>query len=168
MENRNFNFDGFYTEEIRNQNGGRIGFDVVPLKNLNGRSILARAGNLAGEVRNRGRRKPTIGNYCVFVDDFEKTALPIFDSNTDVLIIDEIGKMELLSEKFFEAVSKLFQTNSKLPFIIATVPLMSKVKNSRKYSSFFEEIHKDKRSIVITVNSQNRDKVPEQILQIIS
>lgn len=41
MEERNYKFDGFYTEEIRGPNGSRIGFDVVLAKSRE-RSTLAR------------------------------------------------------------------------------------------------------------------------------
>lgn len=43
MEEQSYKFDGFYTEEVRNENGSRIGFDIVLAKNLEKRSTLARA-----------------------------------------------------------------------------------------------------------------------------
>lgn len=41
LKNKGNRFDGFYTEEVRDRNGSRIGFDIVGVKNL-GRSSLAR------------------------------------------------------------------------------------------------------------------------------
>src|SRR6266511_633554 len=47
-----------------------------------------------------GRQKPTIGKYSIHVEEFEKVVLPIIDpaiTAVDLYVIDEIGKMELLS-----------------------------------------------------------------------
>ncbi|XP_076233658.1 cancer-related nucleoside-triphosphatase homolog [Calliopsis andreniformis] len=163
MEARNYKFDGFYTEEVRDENGSRIGFDVILAKDLAKRSTLARSENVINPSQ---RSKHKVGNYHVFVNDFETAALPILDSNTDILIIDEVGKMELFSQKFHTKVVKLFFETSNKPFIIATIPQMHKV--PQRYSSLFQKLHTDKESKVFTVNRQNRDSLPEEIFNLIS
>ncbi|CAK9822223.1 Cancer-related nucleoside-triphosphatase homolog [Anthophora retusa] len=163
MKEQNYKFDGFYTEEVRGENGSRIGFDVVLVKNPAERSILARIEN----VINRSQcSKYKVGNYHVFVNDFEAAALPVFESNTDILIIDEIGKMELFSRKFHNEIEKLCFGNSNTPFIIATIPQMHKV--PQRYLSLFQKLQADERCKVITVNRQNRDNLSEEIFQFIS
>lgn len=42
LEKKNKNFDGFYTEEVRDQRGSRIGFDVVRVRDPERRLSLAR------------------------------------------------------------------------------------------------------------------------------
>lgn len=42
IEEKNYKFNGFYTEEVRGQDDNRIGFDIVLVKNREERTILAR------------------------------------------------------------------------------------------------------------------------------
>ena len=87
---------GFYTEELR-ENGKRSGFDIVSLEGSE-RRPLAR-------VDAKNHRGPKVGTYTVFVEDFEKLALPILDSyRTDsmsiVCIDDDLKKIWLLIGKY--------------------------------------------------------------------
>jgi nucleoside-triphosphatase len=61
-----------------------------------------------------------VGRYGVDVKAFERVALPALEAaaETDVVIVDELGKMELASSRFREAVSALFE--SRRP-IVATI-----------------------------------------------
>ncbi|XP_076635541.1 nucleoside-triphosphatase THEP1 isoform X2 [Colletes latitarsis] len=158
----NYNLEGFYTEEVRDQTGSRIGFDVA-LVNRSGGKSLARIEDVINQSQ---RSKYKVGKYHVFLNNFEEMALPIFDSNADILIIDEIGKMELLSEKFHDQVLKLFSKTLSKPFIIATIPETHKV--PQKYLPLFQQLCTDKRSKLITVNHQNRNSLPEEIFRMIS
>lgn len=74
--------------------------------------------------------------------------------------------MELFSQKFHEKVLKLFFETSSKPFIIATIPEMQKV--PQRYLPFFQDLHADKKSKVMTVTLQNRDSLPEEIFHLIS
>ena len=125
----------------------------------------------------------------MFLHDFEAAALPVFDSNTvskivshvrifmiiisslifvflkDILIIDEIGKMELFSQKFRnEVVKSFFETSNRL-FIIATIPQMHKI--PQQHSSLFQKFRTDEKCKIITVNYQNRNNLPEEIFSLI-
>lgn len=42
LEKRGNRFEGFYTEEVRDRNGSRIGFDIVGVKDPGRRLSLAR------------------------------------------------------------------------------------------------------------------------------
>lgn len=86
---------GFWTSEIR-QKGQRIGFNIHTLNGQQG--ILARLSD------QRFKSKFRVGKYSVDIKDLEEIAVPILYRNTDLLIIDELGKMELFSQKFREAV----------------------------------------------------------------
>ncbi|CAH0551754.1 unnamed protein product [Brassicogethes aeneus] len=65
--------DGFFTEEVK-VGRGRIGFDIVTLKNERG--ILARKGS----PNNSAIKLPQVGQYTVYLNDFEKLALPVFNN----------------------------------------------------------------------------------------
>ncbi|XP_076645928.1 cancer-related nucleoside-triphosphatase homolog [Halictus rubicundus] len=155
--------DGFYTQEVRNQSGNRIGFDVVLVNNSQKKSSLAKAEDVINQSQ---RTQHKVGKYYVFINDFESAALPVFKSNADILIIDEIGKMELFSKKFHDEVLELFSRTTNKPFIIATIPETHKV--PQKYLSLFQKLQADKRSKLITVNHRNRDNLAEEILRLFS
>ncbi|KAJ8985615.1 hypothetical protein NQ317_015108 [Molorchus minor] len=140
--------DGFYTEEVRNNNR-RIGFDIVTLDGQ--RAILARKGSneLPGEM-------PTVGQYVVHLDDFEKLALPIFEKSKKLLVIDEIGKMELFSTRFEERVKKVIESRDVK--VIATVPI--------KGGSLVQQIKKNRDTKLITVNQDNRDCLLDEIVEL--
>ncbi len=85
---------GFITEEIR-EGGERVGFRVSTLDGRVG--ILAHAKTVQG---------PRIGRYRVDVPAFEAvgvTALEAATAEADLIVVDEIGKMELCSPRFAPA-----------------------------------------------------------------
>ncbi|KAI8040411.1 hypothetical protein M5D96_006354 [Drosophila gunungcola] len=103
---------GFYTEEVRSEGiGQRIGFDVVTLDGKHG--ILSRE-NPIDKLR-----RPKVGKYSVFIQDFEDLTLPLLankDSRPEpeLLVIDEVGKMELLSKRFESAVEQIRKTSGSI------------------------------------------------------
>ncbi|MEO0116410.1 MAG: NTPase [candidate division WOR-3 bacterium] len=102
---------GFYTEEIR-EKGMRVGFKVVGL--TEGEEVMAHI-NFFTPYQ--------ISKYKVDLKRFEKIALPELERGLrkrGVIVIDEIGKMELFSEKFRALVSELFKEKRA---IIATIPI---------------------------------------------
>lgn len=65
---------------------------------------------------------PSVGKYSVLVDDFERIAIPAVDAgNCAVVIIDEIGKMELFSRRFANAVEEIFVHGNCS--VVATIPI---------------------------------------------
>lgn len=84
-----FIIDGFITKEIREQ-GERIGFEILGIKGE--RKILS----------HKDFKSPyRVGKYRVNLKNLEDIIEKIESKNCDILVIDEIGKMELLSRKFF-------------------------------------------------------------------
>lgn len=108
---------GFYTDEVLDANGRRVGFDIVGIASKK-RGILARKGGLPSSC-------PKTGQYSVDVASFEDIALTELDTlqssssvkssgskeddTSQIIIIDEIGRMELHSNKCQAAVEKLLQ-----------------------------------------------------------
>ena len=90
MKNDSVKIDGFYTEEVRDENQVRKGFDVVSIKNQENRKPLALA-NAPPALRG-----PKVGKYTVMVEDFESVAFKCLSHDSDILIIDEIGKYKIV------------------------------------------------------------------------
>ena len=99
---------GFVTEEVL-VGGKRVGFDVVTIPDGK-RGILSRKGGPAAH--------PKTGQYSVDVASFEKLALPTIEPPTGqedvVLVLDEIGRMELHSAAFAARVEELLKRGTRL------------------------------------------------------
>jgi nucleoside-triphosphatase len=135
---------GFYTEEKR-QRGQRIGFRIVTLD--------GREGTLASV----GTKAPTIGRYSVHVEEFEKLVLPYLDpvmTPADLNVIDEIGKMELLSPNFRNKIIDLLAQPTNL---LATI--------AKKGKGFIEQIKGRNDIELIEVTRINRDQLPQEIVR---
>jgi len=139
---------GFYTQEIR-ENSNRKGFRWKRLDGATG--ILA-------HVDIKGRFK--VGKYGVDVMDFEKSVVTVLDverSDTELFIIDEIGKMECFSEKFNATVRRLFASDKS---VLATV--------ARKGAGLISEIKNHPHTQLFNLTRENRDKTIAEILHILS
>jgi nucleoside-triphosphatase len=97
---------GFTTEEIR-EGRRRVGFSVEAVSGR--RAVLAHV-DLPGP--------PRVGRYGVDLEAFERVALPALRGEGDVCVIDELGKMELFSERFREEVDRLL---GRAGNVVATV-----------------------------------------------
>lgn len=138
---------GFFTEEVRDARGTRIGFRVVTLDGARG--------ELAAKSAARG---PRVGSYVVNVGDFERVALPSLDADDDrILIIDEIGKMECHSAAFVRKVADLVASPRPL---LATMPLGG--------GAAIEEIRRRTDVETIVVARENRDALPARLAAMLS
>lgn len=113
---------GFTTSEVR-RGGRRTGFTV--------RGLGGRERTLAV----RGGPGPRVGSYGVDVEAFEDVALLELQNGVELgstLVVDEIGKMELLSDAFRSLIPEIFAA----PRLVATVqaqphPLTAPLKERR-------------------------------------
>ncbi|KAH8322242.1 hypothetical protein KR059_009344, partial [Drosophila kikkawai] len=150
---------GFYTEEVREAgNGQRIGFDVVTLSGERG--ILARSIHV-GET---DKRRPKVGKYSVYVQDFEDLALPQLEIKDDgekpgLLVIDEVGKMEMFSKRFETTIDNLLE-KKPIPLVI-TIPEKSSLR-------LVEQLRKSPKSMLFQVTKSNRDSLAEKITDLIT
>ena len=135
--------DGFLTEECREREQ-RVGFWLSP---LDGRQVL-----LAHRRMETGRR---VGPYKVNVDVLETVAVPVIHRGIQracVLFLDELGKMELCSQPFQEAVQEAFDRG---PSIVATggiqsIPFLNTLKRRRDVE-------------LVPLTGANRDLVEEEL-----
>ena len=96
---------GFYTEEIRSQ-GTRLGFKLVT---LDGQEAI-----LAHIDINKLHR---VGKYGVDIDSLDRVGVPALQKavkECDLVVIDEIGKMELFSANFREATLDIIGSGKKV------------------------------------------------------
>ncbi|RLI78514.1 nucleoside triphosphatase [Archaeoglobales archaeon] len=131
--------EGFITCEVREKRR-RVGFKIRELKTQN-EKWLAKVGD--GKIK--------VGKYVVFVDAVDEISENIANYNADLIIIDEIGPMELKSRKFIEAVEKLINEDNNLLFSIhlrSNHPLLQKIRSS------FE---------VFMLDEKNRNTIPFEI-----
>lgn len=133
---------GFYTEEVRRE-GKRTGFRIIT---LDGQEAT---------LASLGSRKPTVGKYSIHVGEFEKLAVRSVDPANrpaDLYIIDEIGKMELLSLAFKTAILELLAQPTN---ILATI--------TRRGNGFVDQIKRRSDVDLIEVTRNNRDELPEEL-----
>jgi len=139
---------GFYTQEIR-ENNTRKGFDWNRLDGSGG--ILAHV-----DIKSRFK----VGRYGVDVAGFEKSVVPILDveqGNTELFVIDEIGKMECFSQKFVASVRRLFASEKS---VLATV--------AKKGSGLISEVKNYPHVQLFNLTRENRDKTVAEILHLLS
>jgi len=100
---------GFYTAEIR-KSGRRQGFKIVTLDGQEG---------ILSHVDIRGQ--PRVSRYGVNLGDLEEVgvaALRRAIAEADLIVVDEIGKMELFSDEFRQAVAEAIEGEKP---VLATV-----------------------------------------------
>jgi len=136
---------GFYTEEIRVA-GERLGFKIVT---LTGQSTVLSHVDISGSHR--------VSKYGVDVNGLDNTGVTAIHqaiNDCDVIVIDEIGKMELLSPRFREAVLKAVDSRKK---VLGTVMLNA--------HPFADEIKRRSNVIVVQVNVDNRKQVLKEVTE---
>jgi len=136
---------GFYTEEIRGP-GGRKGFRLVTLDGKE--AIMA-------HVTFKGSGRPRVGRYGVNVEAIERvgvTALQRAMQEGRIVVIDEIGKMELLCGPFKQTV---LQAVSGPYTVVATAMV--------KPNPWVEALKAMPTVTVWKVTAENRDEIPTRV-----
>ncbi|KAF7129810.1 hypothetical protein RHSIM_Rhsim10G0195900 [Rhododendron simsii] len=151
----NLKVQGFYTREVR-EGSERVGFEVVTLDGRRG--PLASTTNSSPE----SLRWPTVGKYKVDLASFESLALPELqvNENTDLFVIDEVGKMELYSSSFFPAVLKVLESN--IP-VLASIPIPKAGRDVPGVA----RLRNHPGATVFTLNTVNRDAVKERVYSLL-
>ena len=138
------NMAGFYTSEIRSA-GSRLGFELQGLNG--GYRTLAHV-----EIDSRHR----VGRYGVDKDGFEEflATLDLLNPDVELIVIDEIGKMELFSYRFRSLVCDALSADKQ---VLATSPL--------KGDEFIREIKQRLDIKLLEVTHANRDRLPAAIVE---
>ena len=133
---------GFFTREIRD-GGERVGFSINTVEEREG--ILAHR-----SVRSRYR----VGRYGVNLKDIDDIAVPamIPSGHEEIIVIDEIGKMECFSRLFRETLSQVLDSPNP---VLGSIALRG--------APFIEGIKRREDVMVIDVTIQNRDILVDQL-----
>ena len=135
--------DGFLTEEYREEEQ-RVGFWLSP---LDGRQMLLAHRHLETGIR--------VGAYKVNPTVLDEVAIPVIEraiAHAMLLFMDELGRMELCSKRFEQAVRHAFDHG---PSIVATasiapIPFLQTLKRRRDVE-------------LIPLTAANRDTVEEEL-----
>lgn len=135
---------GFYTEEIRIGNI-RQGFRII---SLDGREAILAHINISSPYH--------IGKYKIDIESLNKVGVPAIQrasKECDLVVIDEIGKMELLSPQFREAMLQAINNGKKVlgTIMLNPQPLVDEIK-----------CHPEVK-VLLVINS-NRNRVLKEIL----
>ena len=123
---------GFYTQEIR-EGGARLGFEIVTLDGS--RAVLAHV-----DIRGPNR----VGKYGVDIACLERAAI----QECSIVVVDEIGKMELLSSSFRDTLMEVLDSRKRL---LGTITLQP--------HPFADIVKRDPRVQVMLVSRSNRQLV---------
>ena len=139
-----FNVAGFCTTEIRDK-GSRVGFE---LKGLNGKRRTLAHVDFDSQHR--------VGKYGVDTTGFDEflETLDLLNPDVQLIVIDEIRKMELYSNRFRRLVYDALNSDKQM---LASVPL--------KGTKFINEIKERSYIRLFEVTHVNRDRLPELIIE---
>ena len=135
--------DGFYTEEIKDK-GKRVGFQIKTIKEKK-EAIFSHC-NFKTPYK--------VSSYYVDLKVFEKIAVETLKEaliNSEYVVIDEIGKMEILSREFKKTVEEALKRKK----VIATLPL-------RYEDRFISQIKKTPFSYRLILRKDNFEEVLRQ------
>ena len=129
---------GIVSRELRTNNM-RIGFEFIDLTTNDRKGLASISGN-----------GPKVGKYFVNVAGCRFAAERLMDAvrNSDVIICDEIGPMELKSREFKDSVKSLVDVDKKVIVVVHQKlqhPLIDEFRN--------------KSSLLINLDLENREKV---------
>lgn len=99
-----------------------------------------------------------MGKYFIHLQDFENLTLPVLNPrhNQDLLIIDEIGKMELKSKKFESAIMYWLMKT----FLFATIPY-----ELRQPIPLIDKLKSHPKAHIIIVTKENRNRLKSEIVE---
>lgn len=136
---------GFYTSELR-EAGNRVGFSVESLSGEKG--ILSHK-----DIKSPYR----VGKYRVDLRSFESIGVSELEKGLaadSLIVIDEIGKMELFSEKFKEVLLKAMEVPNPL---LATILYKS--------HSFCDRLKKRTDTELIKIDPRNREELVDILVK---
>lgn len=138
---------GFYTSEIR-KSGRRVGFEIITLDGKRG--ILAHV-NIKSPYR--------VSKYRVNILDLEDIAVKsIIEAvrKSEIVVIDEIGKMELYSQEFKNAVIKALDSPNK---VLGTIKISG--------NGFTDKIRDRIDTVVLKLTKDNKIEIKKKIRKLI-
>ena len=140
LKERGVKVGGIVSRELR-INNMRVGFEFIDLTS-NDRSVLA-------SITGNG---PKVGKYFVNIAGCRFAAERLTNAvrNSDVIICDEIGPMELKSKEFIDSVKNLLEVDKKVIVVV-----------HQKLQHPLTDEFRNKSSLLINLDLKNRERVNE-------
>ena len=129
---------GFFTREMR-EKGKRVGFSITTLDGKQG--VLAHQ-----EIKSRFR----VGKYGVNLEHIDHVAVPsmIPARAEEIVVIDEIGKMECFSPLFRETLVKVLDSENS---VIGSIAI--------KGDKFIQKLKEREDVLLVHVTEKNREEL---------
>jgi len=146
LKEKGYSVGGMLSRDVRSY-GNRIGFEILDLSS-------GTRGWLASIHQEQG---PRVGKYRVNIDDLDRIgvhAVLVADEIMDVVIIDEIGPMELFSERFIAAVKQVVEGRK---LVVCTI-------HWRMADGWLEDLRKREDAEMYVVTVENRARLHEAIV----
>jgi nucleoside-triphosphatase len=145
-------------QKVANATGCRVGGVLARDKRLKDRRVgfelLDLASGQTGILADETGSGPQLGKYRVHPEDLERVAARAVENasvNSDLIVVDEVGPMELTSKRFVGAVEMAIASDKPMLVVLhewSSHPLAKKIRASFK---------------VITVTRDNRDALTKEI-----
>ncbi len=142
-----YNIGGMISKEVR-QEGARIGFQIIDLK-TGERGWLAHVNQPTG---------PQVSKYKVNLNDLETIGVKAIQKalrEADLVVIDEIGPMELFSQAFKQVVKDAVDSNKLILGVI----------HHSARDSIIESIRKRDDAETLEVTFENRSRLHNTLIQ---
>jgi nucleoside-triphosphatase len=134
---------GFFTRELTKR-GKRVGFSI---NRLDGKTGILAHQDIKGSFR--------VGKYGVNLDHIDRIAIAsMVPAHPDeVVVIDEVGKMECLSERFRQALVETLDSENP---VLASIAL--------KGGPFIQKIKQRKDVLLLPISEKSRDAMVAYVL----
>lgn len=147
LKRRGLKVGGMVSREVR-RGGVRWGFEIVDLE-------TGRTGVLASVDLPSG---PSVGKYRVNLSDLEAVGVEAIDravERCDVVVVDEVGPMELYSERFKQAVRRALGSGK---LVLGTVHFRAK-------GGLVDEIKRGRGVVLITLTTGSREEASRRLIE---
>lgn len=143
LRGQGINVCGMVTKEVRS-GGVRTGFELIDI-----------ASGRRGVLASIGEGEPRVGRYAVNLKDLEEIGVKAIESAEayDVLLVDELGPMELKSRRFKDAIRKVLQLDKP---VVMTI-------HHKEADELLDDLRKMASKNIITVTYENRDSLPRML-----
>jgi len=146
LRNRGYKVGGMISREVR-EGGVRVGFEIIDFS-TGQRGWLAHINQPSG---------PKVGKYRVNLTDLDAVGVSsVLDAirNMDIIIIDEIGPMELFSSAFRDAVAQAVESGK---------PVLGTIHYGLK-DSLVNSVKKREDAEILEVTYENRETLHNLII----
>lgn len=148
VKSRGYTVGGLLTREIRSH-GEREGFRIV--------NIATEESEILSHVK--GILGPRIGKYRVNLRGLSSIAVKALEyarENSDLIVCDEVGPMELLSPDFRRAVRESVLGSSRPSVCVI---------HKRYSDQLIDDLRNSEESVVVEVNYETRETIPSEVAE---